>query len=249
MWKKFLTIVEVGDANQLPFTISCSEGGSVEFSTFTVTNSSTSESFDKGENVTMKFSPEKGYKLKSVVVNEKDVSADISDNSYTVVVEMKTDVVVTFEKLPIYLTIQQADKGKIRQQVNEGSIYSFVVEATEGWRVNTVAFNGVDVTNELDAENKYTTPTITENSTLNVSFELETPSAVHELSERHVSIRGYNGNIVVEGANQGDEIKVYAIDGAMIASMISNGSNVQINVEENQVYVVKVAQRTFKLSL
>ena len=250
IWKNFYEIVEEETpADQLTLTVQCNKGGHVAFGTNIVSDSSIAVNYHSEEQVNMKFVAEEGYKLKSVLVDGKDVTSEVLNSSYTVTMVANIDIIVTFEKLPIYLTIQQADNGKIRQQVNEGAIFSFVVEASKGWRINTVTFNGQDVTYELDAECKYTTPTITSDANLNVSFELETPSAVQELSTNHISVRGYNGSIIVEGGNRGDEIKVYTTDGALIASMISKSSNVQIDVDEHQIYIVKVGQRTFKLSL
>ncbi len=79
-----------------------------------------------------------------------------------------------------YLTIKYADCGAIKQAVEQNKSYEYIFEPTIGWELNTVSFNGTDVT-MLIAENKYITPSITGHSELIVVFKQS--SAVNDTRE------------------------------------------------------------------
>ena len=249
VWKNFSNIVEVGSENKVSLNVECNDGGRVDFGEFTVASGKVTEVFEKGEKVTLKFIKAKGFKLKSVYVGGEDVTAKLVNNSYEVTLNETTDVVATFEKLPFTLTLQQADNGNIKLDVVESQSYKLQINPAEGWKINTVTFNGVDVTSELDAQNNFKTPGILENSVLNVSFELIESTAVAAVDLNNISVTGYDNAIYVSGAKRGDLIYVYTVEGSLIAKVQSTGENLKMDVPESKVYFVKVGERTFKLSL
>ena len=156
---------------------------------------------------------------------------------------------VTFEKEPVYLTIQQADNGKLMQLVESPKNYEFLFSAAEGWKVHTVTFDGRDVTAQLDAAGRYVTPTITQSAVLNVTYEMETPAAIDQAEDDGLSVRAREGRIWVEGAPGGLAVKVYDLSGAVVAETETAGTALSIAVHSGQVYLVKVGKRTFKLTL
>lgn len=69
----------------------------------------------------------------------------------------------------VYLTFQ-AENGSFRQVTNMDGTITIYVKPYELINVNSILLNDSDVSLDL-VKNHYTLPAITENSTLNISFE------------------------------------------------------------------------------
>lgn len=75
------------------------------------------------------------------------------------------------------------------------------------------------------------------------------PSGINDIINKDLIVNVYNGTIVIEGSNCGDNVKVYTHDGTLVSSMVSDGNVLNINVKSNAIYIVKVGERIFKLAL
>jgi len=69
----------------------------------------------------------------------------------------------------VCLTIQ-AENGSIKQKVNEDGTITCTIKPNDLIRVSSILLNGEDVTNQME-KNKLDLPLLTENATLEVSFE------------------------------------------------------------------------------
>ena len=76
---------------------------------------------------------------------------------------------------PIYLSIQDSQSGTTDLKVKIGENYTFRLSPKDGKNIKNVYFNGRDVTSQLEADNTYTTPSITSNSTLKIVYEGDGP--------------------------------------------------------------------------
>ena len=65
-------------------SISSSGNGSVMYNSSTVRNKTRNFDVKEGINVTISFSPDDGYQIKSVKVNSSDVTSKVSNNQYTI---------------------------------------------------------------------------------------------------------------------------------------------------------------------
>lgn len=74
-------------------------------------------------------------------------------------------------------------------------------------------------------------------------------SSVEAITESKVKIIATSDGIKVTGANPGDIIRVYSIDGALQQSVRVEGSQVDIPLHNDSVYVIKVGAKTVKLRL
>lgn len=146
------------------------------------------------------------------------------------------------------LTIQQAEAGTISTIVPKGSVYTFSITPCKSWKIHSVTFNDVDITNQLSEENKFTTPAITTNSTLSVVYELDDIDEVRAISESDVTIQGTSYGARVIGANKGDVIRIYTTDGSLYHSAKAEQQVVDVPLKKDNVYIVKVGTRTMKLS-
>lgn len=145
------------------------------------------------------------------------------------------------------LTIKQADNGSVSIQVSKGSVYTFTVAPSNGWKVHSVTFNNTDVTNQLSSDGRYTTPAINSNSTLYVVYE-QGNSAVYSAKQSDVKIQATSSGVRVIDANIGDMIRVYTTDGLLQHTVKVDGDVIDIPLTKDDVYIVKVGAKTVKLS-
>jgi len=80
----------------------------------------------------------------------------------------KQDKDVNF-KASIYLTFQ-AENGNYKQLINDDGTFTCIIDPANVIRINSILFNGSDVTQELNG-NQYTTPILIKNSTLDICFD------------------------------------------------------------------------------
>lgn len=147
------------------------------------------------------------------------------------------------------LTIMQADNGSVSIPVVNGNTYTFTIKAQTDWRIHSVTFNDEDVTGQLNDNGEYTTPAIVENSKLNVVYEKIGDDAINSAPASSIKIQGTSSGVRVIGAEAGDVIQVYSIDGVLQKSAMSEGTTTEIPLSKDKVYIVKVGAKTLKLSL
>lgn len=148
----------------------------------------------------------------------------------------------------VYLTIRQGEQGAVKQLANVGEVYHYTIQPENGWIIHSVTYNNEDVTKQL-VDNTYTTPAVTKSSFLNVVFEQE-GSGVAELDANPVHVSSDNeGHIVINNLAQGELIAVYSTKGDMVQQTTADGLQVRLNIGNHGVYIVKVGNRTFKLSM
>ena len=59
-----------------------------------------------------------------------------------------------------------------------------------------------------------------------------------------------NGNdIVVKGAEAGEIVNVYSVDGVLQSSTVADGGDLRINAKSGAVYIVKSGDKTIKVAL
>ena len=146
------------------------------------------------------------------------------------------------------LTIIQGEKGLIRTQVTKGSVYTFTIEATDGWKIHSVSFNDEDITEHLDAHNRFTTPNINASTTLNVVYE----SSADGISSAKVSsakILGTSFGIKVENARLNEVLKVYTIDGKLVKKQKLQSSEVDVELPNNETYIINLEDLRVKVRL
>ena len=143
-----------------------------------------------------------------------------------------------------YITIRMGDGGVLKQSVDVGKTYTYTVCADEGWEVNTLTFDGKDMTSLL-MDDQFSTPVITGNSELNVVFKQNETGLKKVMSHSDVKVYASNKNITVTGADMNAKVDVYSINGAFVTSAFGN-TTIPL---EHGVYIVKVGQESFKVRL
>ena len=176
----------IGETTYYDLTISASGNGSVSYNGTSIRNKSQTFSVEEGTNATITFTPDTGYRIKSVKKNGTDVTSSVSNNKYTVSnISANTTIAVVFEEIPqIYydLTISASGNGSaaysgtsIRNKsqtfsVEEGTNATITFTPDAGYRIKSVKVGSTDVTSNVK-NNQYTVSNIEANKTVTVVFE------------------------------------------------------------------------------
>ena len=146
------------------------------------------------------------------------------------------------------LTIIQGEKGLIRTQVTKGSVYTFTIEAADGWKVHSVSFNDEDITKQLDAHNRFTTPNINTSTTLNVVYE-SSSDGITSTKVSSTKVIGTSFGIRIENANPNEVLRIYTIDGKLVKKQKILSSEVDVDLPNNETYVVNLEDLKVKVRL
>jgi len=220
-------------------TIKATGNGSASYGGEMIRNTKKSYTVDEGASVTITFSPDDGYRIKSLKVN--NVDATVSD-SYTIKVNADTKVEVEFEEIPVTtysLSIKAVGKGSATYKnttvrddnqaftVNEGSDVTIAFIPDDGYRIKMVKHDGVDVTSNM-IDNSYTISDIHADATVEVEFEERVNSFTEDgISYQVTSWEGYALTVVAADdglvleipdkiSNQDEEWTVTGIDGNVL---------------------------------
>ena len=150
-----------------------------------------------------------------------------------------------------YIALQTSDNGSIWQRVEMGQQYTYYIEASEGWNIHSVTFNGTELT--LAEGNTVTTPAISaQYSRLIVTFEQSIPVtgiAAPSVSSSSIKILGSADGIHISNAQPGDVVAVYGMDGRLIRQQKMSSHQADIRLKSNSLYIIKVADRVVKVHL
>lgn len=254
-WKNFFTIEEDANIDDDIFSVvlnGCSGySGYVEVGDKKITDNDTVITAKKNEIITLKFIPQYEYDV-TVDVNGVDLTENVIDNKLSIEVtgNMTININWVYAEDPIFLSIKQADNGNVKLKVSMWDSYKVIFEPAEEWIIHSVSFNGTDVTNDLSPDNSYWIPEMTENSELIVIYISATTAINETYSESSLpKVVGYSGCITISNAKDGESIYVYTTAGVLVNTSISNNGTAMIRVQENEVYIVKVGNKTFKIGM
>ena len=250
-WKEFTNIVETieleSEYSYYNLNLSVTSGGNVSIFNKSYSNDSFTTAVKEGEDISFSFSADEGYQLKSLIVNGRDETEKIYNNTYQISsVNENLSIEVTFKELPLSLLIKSADNGTITQLVERGKVYSFVINPCNGWGIESVSFNGENVTEQLK-ENKYTTPSIIEDSELNIVYKQLNLTNVTNRRDNNVRVYASNGILKIENNGKRANLSVYSTSGGQImVDSIEIGTST-FNLPTNAIYLIKVGENVFKV--
>lgn len=246
-WNNFDTIVEEEIGYDILYRVTASKTGQ---GTISINNESkTSVDILSGTKVNVAFTPASGWKLKSVVLNDKDITALLVENVYEVEsLEANMVFVATFEELPATLSLRSADGGSIDVSVVKGTTFSCVFTPDENWSINNVRYNNRDVTSSVSETGEYTTPVIKSNAILSVAYETGDNSV--DAIGIDADMKAYvltDGLLVVEGVEHGMPVVLYDVDGKILSSLVAVDGRCSYQLPDVGVYIVKGISKTIKV--
>lgn len=139
--------------------------GSALYNGTTIRNKSQSFTLREGASSVVSFSADSGYRIKTVKVNNTDVSSQINNGQITInSITKDTNVEVVFEEIPqttYSMSITASGSGSITYNgdtvkgktssftVAEGSYVTVQLFADDGYRLKGITLNGQDVTENV----------------------------------------------------------------------------------------------------
>lgn len=190
-----------------------------------------------GANAEFTISPDDGYQIASVMVDDEESINDVVGGVYTFQNVMADHTIaVTFEPIPVItytITATAGTNGTITPSgdisVVEGSDQSFTIAPNNGYRILRVLVDGVDVVDEL-VDGVYTFTNVVADHTITASFEL-IPLNTYTI----VATYGPHGMItptgsisVIEGRNQ--TFVLTPDEGYRIASLTVDGEDGMLDI-------------------
>ena len=180
-WTRYFSkVIEEGEEDVTTYTLSISAtgNGSASYGGETIRGTTKTYTVNEGTSATISFTPDNGYRIKSLVVNNAAVTAS---TSYTVTVNANTTVSVEFEAIPpttYTLSIRATGNGSASYDgtyvrgstksftVNEGTKATITFTPDDGYQIKSLKVNNAAVT----ASSSYTT-TINSDTSVEVEFE------------------------------------------------------------------------------
>ena len=143
-----------------------------------------------------------------------------------------------------YVTIRMGDGGVLRQSVELGKVYIYSIQPDDGWEVNSITFNGNDVTSQL-MDGQFSTPVITGNAELNVVFVKRGSGMKETTANPRIKVYSNGMTITIAGADEQTPVNVYDTGGVLVTSARGNASFTL----DSGIYLVTVGDDVFKVAL
>jgi carbon monoxide dehydrogenase subunit G len=248
-------------------TIKATGNGAAVYDGTTIRSKSSTFTINEGSSATITFTPDAGYRIKSVKVNGSNVTSSVSNNRYTVSnISKDISVEVEFEAIPpttYTLSITSTGsgtaayagstiRGKTRTfTVNEGSSAVITFTPDAGYKIKSVKVNSTDVTSRV-SNNRYTINNIRSNTILEVEFETALPTTYSlTIKATGNGSASYIGTTVRSNTRtfnfvEGSSAKiVFTPDaGYRIKIVKVNGVNVTSSVSDNQYTIDNIRANT-----
>lgn len=240
-------IYAMESSNTFDILVNYNTGGIVKDGEITIASGAVA-TLESETTKTFTIEPIGGYEVSTLTYNEEDVLSQLIDNQYTTgKVNADAELSITFTKIQYELTINSAENGSVVLFCEYSDSPSFKIVSEEGWRLHSVYYNEIDVTNDV-VDGVYSVPAIIENGTLNISFVTDESTLAPQLKSTG-NIRVYNSSygIVVEGLSNGENVELYNINGVLLESQISQGNRLLFSVPKNIIYLVRISNKTFKV--
>lgn len=189
-------------SSNLTLLIKAFGNGSVIYSGSAIKNTSKSFSVDSCASVILSFTPDNGYRIKVVKVNNEDVTSNVSSNRYSIsVLTRDTSVEVEFEAIPVTytLSITALGNGSVyyddniinsatkNYSLNEGTSATLTFTPNSGYRIGSLKVNNVDVTSSI-SNKKYTVNSIERDTNIEVVFEKESNPDIHSKNVQYMNL-------------------------------------------------------------
>ena len=146
------------------------------------------------------------------------------------------------------LAVKQGTTGYTEQPVKADETYTIYIGSLGNSKINAVTFNGEDVTDQVK-DGYYTTPEIKAKSVLSISYEDINTTNVKEISNPDLKVTGNEGEISIKGIEQPTNVEVYTTDGELVETRGSVYGDTNIQVKEDNLYLVKVGKRAIKIAM
>ena len=110
IWNKFEKISDGTTNESFTLEITSVGNGSASYNGTSIRGKTSTFTVNEGSSATISFSPDKGYRIKSVKVNNTDVTSSLSNNLYTIQnIANNTSIEVVFDAIPTIISFADAN--------------------------------------------------------------------------------------------------------------------------------------------
>ena len=131
--------------------------------------------------------------------------------------------------------------------MEKGQSYAIIIQPEEGWAVNSVMFDGEDVTNQV-TDNVLTTSQLYADAQISVSFE-NSPAGTHVLSQTS-PMKAFvddSGQLCIDDTMGDEQVVVTNVEGQLLHRITSKGSRIIIPLAAQGIYVVSTKTKSIKV--
>lgn len=254
-WKNFKNITEQDMGTYFRnMMLNVGEGGAVSYGQWTIGHEGGCMLIPYGEKATFTILPDEDYAAGYVEVRYAGHGShyytnELVDNRFTIdPMPENGELFVRFDDALVDVDIVQTEQGIVTLSVAKNHSLRYQIQPDEGWRVNSLTFNGEDITDQIQQGTYIDTPVLREKSTIRIAYE-QAGTGVKTMGDSKVKVLGYDGGIVVDHASEGQTVSVYTLDGRLVRSVTIKHAQHTIPLTAGQVYIVKVAEKTIKIRL
>lgn len=254
-WKDFTNIVEF-DVPNTPkvynVSVNFNENGNVFIGSDMVANGA---NFVTEENkiITFKITPNYNYIIESVLFNNQNVTSKIvsSSGSYsftTPEITAISNIIITYKEQPLMFSIKSGESGSVGLQVARNSSQQITITPSNGWYLYSLLYNSTDVTSQI-INNKFTIAAITTNSSIDLVFKQSTINESPNIKNNSIQFKIDSGILTILGVSSGKLITAYNISGVVQQSTFAKDYETTLNLKEDQIYIVKVDNESYKICM
>lgn len=159
----------------------------------------------------------------------------------------------TVVKMPkVNVDVELVNFASVSFQVLKGKDAVVSLAPAADWKVASLTLNGDDVTADV-TDNAYKIAAIEEDAKLVATYEyahdveIVQSTGVVEVEGRQITVANDADRISISGVAKGDVIKVYSVNGMVLANLEAEQDVVKITCPTGQVYVVMVNDKAIKI--
>ncbi len=207
---------------------------------------------DEGS-VNLLILPDDGYYIESATLAGVDVKDRIVNHFLSIEDCSNAGVLEVFfaeneeegEPEEASLTVNGGDTHSLAHYYTEGTQAKINLKPNTGWELYSLAYNGDDVTNEVD-NNTYTTPELYghDNNLDIVMKKSQTTGANAAYAQRRISFRSFGEIVEIFNLEDGENISIYDLEG----NCKYQGSNHTVSLTPGNVYILNTNNETLKFS-
>ena len=191
--------------------------------------------------------PAEGYEIATVTLDGNDVTGRVDDNGVLTLENVTAPhrVEATFEIKRVRLSVLGLQGGQLAMRYDYGTEVTLLVEPEDGWEFHSLTVGDTTVT-ELESDDSYTTPALTDDTAVSVVFKLAGQSGADLPADAQmITVSTRSTTVIVTGAHDGEQVEVY--DTAGVA--VYRGTEHEIDLNRQGVHIVRVSGLTFKVML
>ena len=253
-WKNFRNVEEFNTGQLYDvITLTIREGGQVSCNGQTFGEGESTLLVPASQPVTFTIKPDADHAFSSAEQRYEYgidyLTNDFKDNQLTVkTIKQHSNIWFFFESAKVNIDVLQNEQGRVRLTVSKNQRYACRIIEEEGWRVNSITFNGADITNKAGAGNYIQTPVVKADAVIRIAFEQD-ETGINQAVQERIRVLGDDNGLTITQTEPGERIDIYLTDGRLVRSLRGNGTSLHVNLPAGAVYLVKTKTKTIKIRL